>query len=76
VFLIQAKKDTIEADQRQIDYHLQQQMQSIVQRLGGEDKVEAYFGMNMSKIRKSYREQIEQELRFLRFAIRKWPTSR
>ncbi len=63
VFLIQAKKDTIEADQRQIDYHLQQQMQSIVQRLGGEDKVEAYFGMNMSKIRKSYREQIEQELR-------------
>ncbi|MBN1541443.1 peptidylprolyl isomerase [candidate division KSB1 bacterium] len=63
VFLIQAEKDTILADERQIDFHLQQQMQSIIQRLGGEEKVQEYFGMSMPKIRKNYREQIEEELR-------------
>ncbi len=63
VLLLQAEKDTINADEKQVDAYLQQQMQSIIQQLGGEDKVEEYFGMTLSRVRRTYREQIEQNLR-------------
>ncbi|OGC04559.1 hypothetical protein A2V82_09310 [candidate division KSB1 bacterium RBG_16_48_16] len=63
VLLIQAEKDTIEANEKQVDASLEQQMQYIAQQLGGEDKAEAYFGMPLSKIRRSFRSQIEENLR-------------
>lgn len=63
VLLIQAEKDTIEADKRMVDYQLEQQMQNILQQIGGEEKVEEYFGMSITKVRNNYREQIEEEVR-------------
>lgn len=63
ILLIQADKDTILAEERQVDTYLQQQMQSVTQQLGGEDKVEEYFGMSITKIRRNYREEIEKNLR-------------
>jgi len=63
VLLIQAEKDTVKADEKQVDAYLQQQMQSVIQQLGGEDKVEEYFGMTLSRVRRTYREQIEENLR-------------
>jgi peptidyl-prolyl cis-trans isomerase SurA len=63
VLLIQAEKDTIEADKRMVDFQLEQQMQNILQQIGGEEKVEEYFGMSITKVRKNYREQIEEEMR-------------
>jgi len=63
LLLIQAEKDTIEADQRQVDNYLQQDMQRIIQQVGGEDKIEATLGMPMSKFRRTRREEIEKDLR-------------
>jgi peptidyl-prolyl cis-trans isomerase SurA len=63
VLLIQAEKDTIEANEKQVEASLEQQMQYITQQLGGEDKAEEYFGMPLSKIRRSFRSQIEENLR-------------
>ncbi len=62
LLLIQAKKDTVLADERQVDTYLQQQMQSVIQQLGGEDKVEAYYKSPLSKVRRTFKEQIENNL--------------
>ena len=63
ILLIQAELDTIEANEQQVEASLQQQMQYITQQLGGQDKVEEYFKLPMSKIRRTNREQIEKNLR-------------
>jgi len=63
LLVIQADKDTIEADERQIEAYLNEQMQAAVQQAGGEDKLEEVFGMTMSRIRRNYRDEIEKELR-------------
>ena len=63
LLLIQADKDTVKVDERQIDAQLQQQMQSIIQQLGGEEKVEETFGKPLTKVRKYYRDEIEKNYR-------------
>jgi len=63
ILLVQADKDTIKAEDQQVDRYLQQQMQNVIQQLGGEDKVEEYFGAPITKVRRNYREEIERNLR-------------
>lgn len=63
LLVIQADKDTVEADERQVDAYLEQQMQGAIQQAGGEEKLEAIFGMTMSRIRRYHRENIEKEMR-------------
>ncbi len=63
LLVIQADKDTVEANEAEIEQHLQHQMQLAIQQAGGEDKLEDVFGMTMSRIRRNYREDIEKELR-------------
>jgi len=63
LLLIQADKDTVEADERQVDNYLQTEMQNIVQQVGGEEKIEETLGMSMSKFRRTRREEIEKDLR-------------
>jgi len=63
ILLVQADKDTIKAEDSQVEKYLQQQMQNLVQQLGGQEKVEEYFGTTMSKIRRNYRDEIERNLR-------------
>jgi peptidyl-prolyl cis-trans isomerase SurA len=63
ILLVQADKDTVKADEQQVERYLQQQMQNVIQQLGGEDKVEEYFGASIAKVRRNYREEIERNLR-------------
>jgi len=63
LLLIQAEKDTIKADERQVEAYLQQQMQGVIQQLGSEEKVEDYFGSSLAKIRRNYRDEIYKNLR-------------
>ncbi|MBN1479845.1 hypothetical protein EH223_18220 [candidate division KSB1 bacterium] len=63
LLVIQADKDTIEAEERQIEAYLEQQMQTAIQQAGGQEKLEEVFGMPLSRIRRNYREDIEKELR-------------
>jgi len=63
LLLIQADKDTIEADARQVDSYLQQDLQRIIQQVGGEEKIEQTLGMTMSRFRRTRREEIEKDIR-------------
>ncbi len=63
LLLIQADKDTVEANEQEVEQHLAQQMQVVIQRAGGEEKLEEIFGMPLSRIRRNYREDIEKDLR-------------
>jgi len=63
LLVIQADKDTVEADERQVEAYLEQQVQNAIQQAGGQEKLESIFGMTLSQIRRNYREDIEKELR-------------
>ncbi|MBN2411582.1 peptidylprolyl isomerase [candidate division KSB1 bacterium] len=63
LLLIQADKDTIEADARQVDSYLQQDLNRIIQQVGGEEKIEQTLGMPMSKFRRTRRQEIENDYR-------------
>ena len=63
LLVIQADKDTIEADERQVDAYLDQQMQNAIQQAGGEEVLEEMFVMTMSQIRRMYRDDIQKEMR-------------
>ncbi|MBC7186214.1 MAG: peptidylprolyl isomerase [Calditrichaeota bacterium] len=73
ILLKKAEEDTVVADAKRVEAFLEQQMQSIIQQLGSQEKVEEYFGMPMRKIRRQYEEEIRknltvQQLRETKFA--------
>lgn len=73
ILLKKAEEDTVVADAKRVEAFLEQQMQSIIQQLGSQEKVEEYFGMPMRKIRRQYEEEIRknltvQQLRDTKFA--------
>ncbi|RPH89953.1 MAG: hypothetical protein EHM72_19735, partial [Calditrichaeota bacterium] len=63
LLVIQADKDTVKADERQVESYLEQQMQMAIQQAGGENKLEEALGMTISQIRRNYRTEIEKEVR-------------
>ena len=63
LLLIQADKDTVEADESTVDNYLQNDLQRITQQVGGEEKIEETLGMPISKFRRVRRDEIEKELR-------------
>ncbi len=63
LLLIKAEEDTIEADERQVETYLDQQIASVIQQAGGEDQVEATLGIPLSRLRRSYRDEIRKDLR-------------
>ncbi len=63
LLVIQADKDTVEANEQQVDMYLEQQMQNAIQQAGGENRLEEALGMTMSQIRRMYRDDIQKELR-------------
>lgn len=62
VLLVEARQETIKVDDGQVDQLLDQQMQALLQRFGSEEKLADYFGQPVSKIRRSYREEIVNSL--------------
>ncbi len=62
VMLTQAQEDSITVDERQIEQVLEERMKAIVQQLGSEQKAEEYFGLPLRKIRKQFRDDIEEQL--------------
>ena len=63
VLLTEAEAETVKVDENQVNQLLDQQMQGLLQQLGSEKKVEEYFGQPVSKVRRSYREEIENNLK-------------
>ncbi|MGH7495223.1 MAG: peptidylprolyl isomerase, partial [bacterium] len=62
VLLTKAQEDSITVEERQIDQLLEDRMKTIVQQLGSEQKAEEYFGQPVRKIRRMFRDDIEEQL--------------
>ncbi len=62
ILLEKAKEDTVTVDEAQVDQVLNQQISTWVRQVGGESKLEEYFGMPMNKIRREFREEVRNRL--------------
>ncbi len=60
VLLVKAKEDSVEIDQTRVDKMLEQQINTMIDRLGSPDKLEEYFGTSLRRIRRNLRKEIEE----------------
>lgn len=59
LFLMQARIDSLEVNQDMVASSLEQHINQIKTRLGGEEEMEKYFGKPMYKLRQEWRQQME-----------------
>jgi peptidyl-prolyl cis-trans isomerase SurA len=62
VMLIKAKEDTIVVEDQQVESALEARIDNLIQQLGSKEKVEAYFGIPIKKIKRDYREDVREQL--------------
>ena len=62
VLLLKAKEDTITVEDQQVETALEARIDNLVQQLGSKEKVEAYFGIPIKKIKRDYREDVREQL--------------
>ncbi len=62
ILLAKAKEDTITVEDQRVEAALEGRIQELIKRLGSKEKVEAYFGAPIKKIKKDYREDIRDQL--------------
>ncbi|MDQ7054942.1 MAG: peptidylprolyl isomerase [candidate division KSB1 bacterium] len=60
VLLVKAKEDSVEIDENRVDKMLEQQINTMIDRLGSPDKLEEYFGTSLRRIRRNLRKEIEE----------------
>ncbi len=59
MFLMQAKVDSLTINQEMVMANLNQRMDAVRTSLGGDDKVEEYFGKSVYKLRQEWQQQLE-----------------
>jgi len=62
ILLEQAKIESIEVKDRNVEQMLEQQMQGMVNQAGGEDKVIEIMGKSLSEVKKEYRDIVRNRL--------------
>ncbi|MBI2619401.1 MAG: peptidylprolyl isomerase [Ignavibacteriales bacterium] len=62
LILAQAILDSIVVSEAEVTQSLEQQLQNIVRQAGSEQRVEQYYGMPMSRIRREFREDMRKQL--------------
>ena len=63
ILLTKADEDTIVAPDREVDRYLEEQIRTMVERVGSEAQLEAAFDSPMKKIRRDMRKEIEGRLK-------------
>jgi peptidyl-prolyl cis-trans isomerase SurA len=63
ILLTKADEDTIEATEREVDRYLEEQMRSMIDRVGSEAQLEAAFDAPIKKIRRDLRVETENRLK-------------
>ncbi|MBQ7811160.1 MAG: peptidylprolyl isomerase [Bacteroidales bacterium] len=61
LFLMQARLDSLEVNNDQVESQLSQQMDRIRQQLGGDKQVEEYFGKPLHRLRQEWRENFRDQ---------------
>ncbi len=59
---VQAKLDSIEVSDEQIDRQLEMQMNYFIQQYGSKERVEQVYGMSIERIKREFREDVKKEL--------------
>ena len=62
VLLAKAVEDTIEVTDQEVESALESRIQMLINQLGSGEKVEAYFGSPIKKIKRDYRDGIRKQL--------------
>ena len=62
VLLVKAVEDTIVVEDQQVEAALDDRIQQLINQLGSKEKLEAYFGSPIKKIKKDYRDEIRKQL--------------
>ncbi|MBU0691585.1 peptidylprolyl isomerase [bacterium] len=62
LLLARARLDTVVIPARQVDQELDQRIISLMDQIGGEKKLEEYYGMPLAKIKRQFRPLIEEGL--------------
>jgi peptidyl-prolyl cis-trans isomerase SurA len=60
VLMAKAKEDTVIVEESKVDAELENRIQSLVQQIGSEAKVEAQFGAPIKKIKRDHREEVRK----------------
>ena len=63
ILLAKAIEDTIEVNEREVDRVLNEQINRMVEQLGSVEKVEEYMGTTISKIKRDFRKEVEDNLK-------------
>jgi peptidyl-prolyl cis-trans isomerase SurA len=62
VLLVKAKEDSVEVDPSRVDKVLEENLNSMIQQIGSESKLEEYFGASIRKLKRNFRKDIEERL--------------
>jgi len=62
ILLIKAEEDTITADEERVDQILNQQINTFIQQIGSQEKLEEYYGKPVALIKKDFRTQVANRL--------------
>ena len=60
VLLTKAHQDTVKIEQKMVDNELDSRIKTLVDQAGGQDKLEEYYGMPMSKLKRQFRPLVEE----------------
>jgi peptidyl-prolyl cis-trans isomerase SurA len=62
IMLAKAKEDTIRVEPREVDRELENRIQMMIKNVGSEAKVEEAYGMSLNRIRREFRQSVEDGL--------------
>jgi peptidyl-prolyl cis-trans isomerase SurA len=59
VLLAKARADTVKVPQRDVDKELDERIKTLADQIGGQDKLEEYYGMPIARIKRQFRQLVE-----------------
>ena len=62
LLLTRARADSITVTQKEVDRELDGRIKNLMDQVGGQDKLESYYGMPLSKIKRQFRPLVEETL--------------
>jgi peptidyl-prolyl cis-trans isomerase SurA len=62
LLLTRARRDSVMITQKEIDRELDTRVANLVEQVGGQEKLEAYYGMPLPKIKRQFRPLVEETL--------------
>ena len=62
LLLNQAKQDSVEVSQEQVEGEIDRRMRFFIEQIGSEKKLEAYYGKTILEIKSEFREMVENQL--------------